>query len=166
MRTLARMALALALTALALGPARATLLVPLDLDQMTERAHWIGVGTCTSVRSFWVGKQIWTEVSFRVDRPLKGSAGPEVRLRLLGGQVDHPVPVAMRVAGAPEFEVGETDLLFVERDPDGANRLVGFSQGRMPLRRDASGNLRAADGSTVDDLAARIEARLKAGSRP
>lgn len=166
MHLVRRTAVALVLLAGVAGAARATLLIPLDLDQMTDRAHWIGVGTCTSVSASWVGKQIWTEVIFRVERPIKGNGGAEVRLRQLGGRVERPVPVAMRVAGAAEFRVGESDLLFLERGPDGSHRLVGFSQGRIPLHRDEAGALRTTDGSPAEDLVARVEARLKAGPRP
>jgi hypothetical protein len=146
--------------------AQATLVVPLDTNQMIDRAHWIGVATCTSVRSAWEGKQIWTEVSFRVDRPLKGGAQSELKLRQLGGRVNEPVPVAMQVAGAAEFTVGETDLLFLEAGPDGSRRLVGFSQGKVPLHRDAAGELRTGDGERLEALVGRIESRLKSSAKP
>ena len=143
----------------------ATLLVPMDIEQMTDRAGWIGLGTCTEKRSYWQGKQIWTDLSFRPERALKGEGGGEIRIRQLGGRVEKPVPLVMGVAGAPEFEVGETSLLFLERSPDGTHRVVGLSQGRIPLRRGASGEWLAGDGARLEALVSRIEARLKATGR-
>lgn len=145
--------------------AHATLLVPMDIEQMTDRAAWIGLGTCTAKSSYWQGKQIWTDLAFRPERAVKGDAGTEIRVRQLGGRVEKPVPLVMGVAGAPEFEVGETSLLFLERSPDGTHRVVGLSQGRIPLRRGASGEWLAGDGDRLEALVSRIEARLKATGR-
>jgi len=164
--TIARSAPVVLLALMTSSLTQATLVVPLDTNQMTDRAHWIGVGTCTSVRSAWEGKQVWTEVAFRVERAIKGGTQADLTLRQLGGRVNQPVPVVMQVAGAVEFRVGETDLLFLEAGPDGSRRLVGFSQGRVPLHRDEAGELRTGDGERLEALVGRIESRLKPAARP
>jgi len=166
MRKLLRFVLMLTLLPAAASLARATLITPLSLEEMTDQAHWIGVGTCTSVSSAWQGKQIWTDAVFKVERSVKGAPSTELHLRQLGGRVSQPVPVAMRVAGVHDFLLGEIDLLFLDQDPGGARRVLGLMQGRIPLRRDASGELRGPDGEKLESILARVEARLKAGAKP
>lgn len=159
-------ALLLPLLVVAATPAKATLVTPMSLEQMTDQAHWIGIGTCTSVHSAWESKQIWTEAVFKMERTLKGGSPTELRVRQLGGRVSEPVPVAMRVPGVQDFRVGEINLLFLERGVDGTPRVLGLMQGRVPLSRDDKGALRGPGGEAVESILSQVEARLKAGAKP
>jgi hypothetical protein len=118
------------------------------------------------VSSRWEGKKIFTDVTFDIERPVKGGARSQVRLQVLGGSVSAPVPVSMQVPGSPVFRAGETDLLFLETGADGVERIVGFSQGRVPLRRKADGALSTEAGEDLEGLLQRLEAHLKASARP
>jgi hypothetical protein len=158
--------LALLLAAPVGGSIEATVLVPMTLEQVASRAHWAGVGVCTGVRSRWEGKKIVTEVTFDVERAVKGEARSRLKLQLLGGSVSAPVPVSMQVPGSPVFREGETDLLFLERGADGADRVVGFSQGRVRLRREAGGGLTTEAGEDLERLLRRLEPHMKAPARP
>jgi hypothetical protein len=167
MRRIHYAALAFGVMVSATGMIQATLVVPMSLDQMSTRAQRIFVGECTSVRSYWEGTKIWTEARFQVKRGLKGTAATEVRFRQVGGSVSEPVPVEMRVVGAPQFEVGETDLLFLEGAPDGSERVLGLFQGRLRLQRDkATGEWRSESGERLEALIGRVQARLAAAPKP
>jgi hypothetical protein len=144
------------------GLTQASVVVPLTLEEMTDKADSILVGKCSSVRSFWKDRKIWTDATFKVDRRMKGRSAGEIVVRQLGGSVTEPAPVAMRIAGGVEFGVGETSLLFTKRRKDGAETVLGLSQGRVPLERDPkSGRWRSRDGQLLDNLLSRIDARLK-----
>ncbi len=145
----------------AAGLLQASITVPLSLEKMTDRAERIFVGTCTSTHSYWKERKIWTDVTFQVERHLKGKAVAQVTFRQLGGSVREPAPVAMRVAGMAEFRAGESALLFLERAHDGTETLLGLSQGRVPLVRDQrSGGWRTPNGQPLESLMERIEKRL------
>jgi hypothetical protein len=156
----------LALAGMAAGGIEATVIIPMTLEQVASRAHWAGVATCTGVSSRWEGKKIVTDVSFDVDRAVKGGARAQVRLLLLGGSVSAPVPVSMQVPGSPVFRKGDIDLLFLETGADGVERIVGFSQGRVPLRRDAAGALRTEGDEDLERLLQRLGAHLESPTRP
>jgi hypothetical protein len=144
----------------------ATTIAPMTLEQVASRAHWAGVATCTGLSSRWEGKKIVTEVSFEVGQPIKGGGRSQMKLKLLGGAVSEPVPVSMQVPGSPVFRKGDIDILFLETGSDGAERIVGFSQGRVPLRREAGGGLRTEGGEALEDLLQRLGPQLKGGARP
>ncbi|MEE9231644.1 MAG: hypothetical protein V3U86_13150 [Acidobacteriota bacterium] len=145
-----------------IGLAQASVVVPLDLDQMTDQADSILVGTCNSKHSYWKDKKIWTDATFQVERRVKGNPSHPLVIRQLGGSVLKPVPLAMKVSGLSEFEIGETALLFMKRRPDGAGAIVGLSQGHVRLTREPrTGKWTSPNGRFLDDLLSRIENRLK-----
>lgn len=160
------LALSILLTGMAGGVIEATVIVPMTLEQVASQAHWAGVARCTGVTSRWEGKKIVTEVTFDIERPVKGMARTQVRLQLLGGSVSAPVAVSMQVPGSPVFRKGDTDLLFLETGADGVERIVGFSHGRVPLQRDAAGGLRTGGGEELEGLLQRLSAHLKVPARP
>ena len=148
------------------GLAQASVVVPLDLDEMTDQADSILVGTCNSKHSYWKDKKIWTDATFQVDRRVKGNPSDQVVIRQLGGSVLKPVPLAMKVSGATQFEIGETALLFMKRRPDGAGAMLGLSQGHMRLTREPrTGKWKSQDGRLLDDLLSRIQNRLKGSAQ-
>jgi hypothetical protein len=136
-------ALAIALLALAaVGPnlgasrAHASVVQALSLEQLTARADaiLIAVATARKPRRHLDGKMIVTDVDLRVDEVLKGAhkAGQSVRATVLGGALDG---VAMQVPGEANFTVGERVLVFLQRAPRSQDlRVVGMSQGVLPLR--------------------------------
>ena len=122
------------------GSARATTVIPPTFDHLVERAQVIFEGECTHVQSQWIGEgsehRIVTFVTFKVDDTLKGDAGTTYTMRMLGGTVDGQT---MHVTDAPEFKVGDHDLLFVENNGSQFVPLVGIKHGRFKIEKNETG---------------------------
>lgn len=124
------------------SPIEATLVVELDLPELTERAELIVQAEATDSESLRLEGTLFTLVRLQVYRELKGQAGDEVHVLLPGGvDVEREVPVATIWAGQPRLDVDRTYLLFLQRpDPsEPYHTLVGFSQGRFEIRYDEEG---------------------------
>lgn len=114
-----------------------TTLIPLSFEEIVTQAERVFLGEVASRRSDWDvgphGRSIFTLVTFKVERVLKGQIGSEVQLRFRGGTIGR---LSMRVAGMPEFKVGDRDVLFVSAERNTVSPLVGFSYGRFQVVRD------------------------------
>ncbi len=108
-----------ALAALAIAasvPASATSVAPMSVPEMADHAAAVIVGEVSSVTSAWAGapRTIESTITLREVVYLKGArggdAGGTLTLTVPGGELDG---FRMRIAGAPEFAVGETWVLFV-----------------------------------------------------
>ena len=117
-----------------LSSAHATSLATLSLDDLVSLSDEIVGARCESSRTEWLGRKVYTIATFRVNAAAKGAsaAGQSFDVHTLGGRVDKPYPVEMRVEGAPAFDPGGETLLFLERH--GAQkqfrRIVGLAQRR------------------------------------
>src|SRR6266850_8244998 len=134
-----RAALLASLT-LASMPAFATTVRHLDLKEIVGASDTIVQGRVESIRSFWQGKQIHTEVRVKVSRALKGPRGDRVTFLQTGGRVESPVPLEMTLPGAPTFRVGDEAYFFLQPGGAGVRYIVGLFQGHVPLRHDARGD--------------------------
>lgn len=77
------------------------------------------------------GEMLFTEVTFRVDREILGSAGETVTVTVAGG-VDGDREVV--VFGIPRFALGERNVLFLRPGYEAtANPVVGVGQGRFRI---------------------------------
>ena len=130
-----------AMLALALpSVSNATTLAKLSLDDLVSLSDEVVGARCESSRAEWLGKKVYTIATFRVNAAAKGAsaAGQSFDVHTLGGRVDKPYPVEMRVEGAPAFDPGGETLLFLERY--GAQkqfrRIVGLAQGSLPISTD------------------------------
>lgn len=137
-----RFCLALALAAasgavLASAPVRASLVLAMDLTEMTAEAERIVVGEVLSVRSAWDGKRqrILTTVELQVAETWKGTVPGDGRVFVVqpGGVADG---IEMKVHGLPAFQAGERAVLFLRGSSARATGLVGMAQGKWPLRFD------------------------------
>ena len=119
---------------------RATTVIPPTFDQLVNDAEFIFQGNVTDVRSQWVGeggqRQIVSYVTFKVDDAIKGSPGATYTIRMLGGTVGE---TTMAISDAPEFKVGDKDILFVEHNGTQFVPLVGIMHGRFHVEHDQSG---------------------------
>lgn len=119
------------LSGLLLGSiALATVMVPLTLSQLTEQADKIVLGHCVNKRVYKTGKMIWTEYTFQVYEVLKGGSIKEVKIRQPGGEIGDE---GIKVSGTANFLPGEEDLLFLDKEKDGAYDLIGWSQGKFQI---------------------------------
>jgi hypothetical protein len=112
----------------------------MPLPDVTAAADAIVEGRVAAVRSFWVGKQIWTEVSLTVHQAHKGKPGGSIIFHQLGGSVRSPVPLSMNVPGAPIHRVGDHGFYFLETKGKGRFIIVGLSRGHVRVRRDERGD--------------------------
>lgn len=133
------LALALCLpAAVTVAPARASLVVALDLPQMVERADHVAVVDVQSVEAAWDEKheRILTTVDLSVVEALKGTMGPAMHVKVVqpGGTVGD---VTMKVFGLTQFTPGERALVFLRGSQTGAS-VVGMAQGKRLLRRDVT----------------------------
>lgn len=125
-----RLLLAFVMTSSAV-PASALTLAPMSLEQMTSASEAVVQARCVD-RTATRGDDgaIESVVRFEVVDVAKGSPPPVVEVRQLGGKLDG---TEMVVPGAPLSEPGDEALLFLERGPRGAYRVVGMALGYLPV---------------------------------
>jgi hypothetical protein len=118
----------------------ATTVIPPTFEQLVDQAEIIFRGTVTKVDPQWVGegaqRHIVSYITFNVKEALKGTPGKSYTLRTFGGTVDGET---MIIGDAPNFNVGDDDVLFVENNGTQVVPLVGIMHGQFHVRKDASG---------------------------
>jgi hypothetical protein len=140
LRLAAPLALTLAVSSavLTVAPARASLVLALDLPQMVERADHVAVVDVQSVQAAWDAKheRILTTVDLAVVESWKGPMAPAMHVKVVqpGGTVGD---VTMKVFGLTQFTPGERALVFLRGAQTGA-AVVGMAQGKRLLRRDVT----------------------------
>ncbi len=129
---------ALVAVAVVLSAAKASgsLLLALDLSELTAQADRVVVANVVSVRSEWDAshQRILSRIELQVEEAWKGEVAGNGRLTVVqpGGTADD---LEMTVHGMPRFKVGERNVLFLS----GATRasVVGMAQGQRALRWDS-----------------------------
>jgi hypothetical protein len=128
------------LGALVLGapPARTATVIPLSLERMERLSSDVVLGTVEDTRAAWDRdhRLIETHVRIRVERRIKGQGGPVVNVVVPGGVIGE---IGMKTPGAPAFQGGERVLLLAEPKRAGEMRPVGLFQGKLAVKKDASG---------------------------
>jgi hypothetical protein len=128
----------IAALALLAPPARASLVVALDMPTMVQRADHIAVVDVGKISMAWdeTHEHIFTTIELSVVETMKGPLKPAAHLALVqpGGTVGD---ISMKVYGMTPFSTGERALVFLRGAPDGAS-VVGMSQGKRAVRRDAT----------------------------
>jgi hypothetical protein len=112
----------------------------LSLKELTQKADYVFIGDCVSVRSYWNSSRtmIFTEIKHSAitnDFIFKGSLqNGNHSFVQPGGQVDNIKTV---VSDQPSFAVGDRSLLFLYRaDRIELSGTVGASFGKIPIHRD------------------------------
>lgn len=127
--------LCLALGCLVARPGSATVAVMSSDAELTQTSRLIVQGEVRSMASQWDGREIFTYIEVGVGRVLKGRvAGRTIVVKQPGGTVGETMAW---VHGAPQFQVGERVLLFLDTWPDGALRVTHLFQGKYKLEKDA-----------------------------
>jgi hypothetical protein len=124
MRTLLTCGVLLALAV----PARATVIVPADLGELSRDARTIVRGRVASLDAQWTGDRgtIETIVTLEVERYLKGSLGPMLSFRVPGGELGRFRSI---VVGAPEFMLDEHVVVFLGTQGPSVPFVLGLNQG-------------------------------------
>jgi len=118
----------------------------MSIARMADLAGQVIVGQVAQSRSYWAEdpRRIETEITFTRTEFAKGAhpgAGESFNMVVPGGTVDD---WTLRVAGAPEFAVGETWMLFVLPSYK-THPVVGVFRGAFCVKVDASGVERVFD---------------------
>jgi hypothetical protein len=120
-------------------PIQATTLRKLSLSDLTSGADVIVVGKCEQKRCIWRDRKIYTVVTVRIERSLKGRhrTNEVVEVHVLGGQIRKPIPVRMQVQGAAHVTVGEEMVLFLKKEGKEPRRhsFVGMFQGKFTVKQ-------------------------------
>ena len=151
MRTTTLLLCVLAMT----SSARATVIIPADLGELSRDALAIVRGRVAAIDARWTEDRgtIETIVTLEVESYLKGALGQVVRFRVPGGELGRFRSI---VVGAPEFAVDQHVVVFLGAHGPTVPHVVGFNQGVYRLVRAADdsswlvtppANLPAAGGS-------------------
>lgn len=119
---------------LAVVPARATVVVPADLGELSRDARAIVRGRVAAVEGRWTDdrRTIETLVTLEVESTLKGSSGATIQFRVPGGDLGRYRSV---VVGAPEFAVDQRVVVFLGATGPMIPYILGFNQGVYRLVR-------------------------------
>jgi len=119
-------------------PARASLVLALDLPALVTRADHVAVVDVVSVKSDWDAnhEQILSTIDLMVVESWKGgaAAGSHVTVVQLGGTVGD---LTQTVHGMTRFVPGERAVVFLAGRADRAS-VVGMAQGKRLVQRDAT----------------------------
>lgn len=135
-------------------PAGATVMLKMDLPELVGRADVIFVGKVTKLESRWSEdrRHIVTDTTFQVVQNVRGAVvSRPVVVRSLGGVVGG---IGMRVAGSPQFQVGQEALLFTDLRK-GHRYVTGMMQGVYLVARDKTGHAEVRGSSAGVTLARR-----------
>ncbi len=123
------------LSALCVLPARATVTMALELEQLVAQSDVIVVATTLGWQSRWGSRnRIVTDVTLRVEESIKGRyhVNDTLVVTRLGGAIGD---LGMRVEGVAAFYKGQKALVFLRQVPElGEYRVVGMSQGVLHFR--------------------------------
>lgn len=116
--------------------ARATVLIPADLGDLSREALVIARGQVTSVEARWGGdrRSIETIVTLEVDEYLKGAFGSTLQFRVPGGELGRFRSI---IVGAPEFSVDDRVVVFLGARGPSVPYVLGLGQGVFRLARAA-----------------------------
>lgn len=123
------------------APARATVIVPLDLASLVQRADTIVRGTAMATTASLSDdkKQIHSVTVVRVAAIMKGAPAAEIEVRTPGGTLGDLTQV---VHGAPQLHAGQEVYLFLHRVSGNRFIVEGFTQGKFEVAADTDGSRR------------------------
>jgi hypothetical protein len=121
----------------AISPARATTMVSMSMEQLTQASSDIVQARVVNQVCAWnaTHTQIVTITSLAVSQSLKGNASSTIQVQQLGGTVDH---VTQSIMGDVSFRPQSEYVLFLEAAGDSTYHVVGMSQGAYPVYEDAT----------------------------
>lgn len=116
----------------------ATSVVPPTFDQLVGQADYVVRAVVKSVNSEWRidggSRHIITKVELDVREVITGTPPTPLVLEYLGGRVGD---TEMKIEGAPNFFVGDEDILFVRGNGRQISPLVAIMHGQYLVQRDS-----------------------------
>jgi hypothetical protein len=121
---------------LSISPARATTMVSMSMEQLTQASSLIVQARVVNQVSEWnpTHTQIVTTTTLAVSQTIKGNAPSTVQVRQLGGTVGN---MAVFVPGDVAFRPQGDYVLFLEPADGSSYHVVGMTQGAYPVYQDA-----------------------------
>ena len=120
-----------------LSSAFATSVIAPDFDQLVNESDYIVRAVVKSVTSEYRaspnGRKIITKVEVEVREVVSGTPPAQVVLEMLGGKVGDE---QLTLEGAPQFKVGDEDILFVSGNGTNICPLFAMMHGRYPVMRE------------------------------
>lgn len=119
--------------------ARATVVLPADLSELSHDAVAIARGRIVAVEPQWKDgrRGIETLVTLETETYLKGSLGSVVQFRVPGGSLGRFRSI---VVGAPQFTIGQRVILFLGSRGPTVPYVLGLSQGVFRLAQSGQGD--------------------------
>lgn len=123
------------------GGAVATTVIAPDFAQLVNESDYVIRGVVKSVTSEFrpmpTGnrQKIITKVEIEVREVVAGQPPDKVVLEILGGKIGDQ---EMVLEGAPKFNVGDEDILFVSGNGQSICPLFAMMHGRYPIQREAA----------------------------
>lgn len=119
-----------------IAPARATVLIPADLGELSRDALAIARGRVAALDTQWTEDRgtIETIVTLEIESYLKGGLGSALRFRVPGGQFGRFRSI---VVGAPVFAIDERVVVFLGAHGPSVPHVLGLSQGVFRVSRAA-----------------------------
>jgi hypothetical protein len=148
------------------GPAHATSVLPLYLDEVIDQSTTAFEGTVTENRSARdpATNDIVTYTTFTVSDVLKGSVPATYTIKQIGGVLPGE-NVQFRVFGIPKFTVGQDYVVFMAGvSAEGFSSPIGLGQGRFIVTQDAKGK-HVGSGGDFRHTAARMGAHMGAQAK-
>jgi hypothetical protein len=124
--------------------AKATVMVPLSIEDMAQQAACVVRGRVLSSNASWDDsrQRIYTYTEIEVLDAIHSAASlpKTIVVRTLGGEVGK---IGMRVSGTEKFVIDEEVVIFLRKDPVDQTRFqtVGMSQGKFNVEVDARGRV-------------------------
>lgn len=114
--------------------AYATVMVHLDLDELSRRSDAVVVGTVTDTHTIFVHGYPWTVATLSVHESLLKSTSGSIRVQIPGGvQVINGRVLVTRVDGAPSLTRLQKAVFFLRGNAPENMQLVGWNQGFWPI---------------------------------
>ena len=114
--------------------AQATVVQRLEIEELTRLSTDVFHGEILSTQTYWNAERtrIYTGVNVRINESLKGVArrGDTIKVMQLGGEKDGS---KTDYSGRPEFQAGESVVLFTTRTRNNDLTVVGLKQGKMQV---------------------------------
>jgi len=97
-----------------MATAKATMVIPLNLTQLSQQATMIFHGRVLAnrVKQDPLSRQIVTYTDFQIIEAIKGQPGKQYTIKQIGGKLPHS-SLAMYVQGVPTFTVGKEYVVFL-----------------------------------------------------
>jgi hypothetical protein len=117
---------------------RATTVIAPEFDSLVSQSDYVVRAVVKSVNSAWKEnggqKYITSKVELEVREIIKGTPPQPLVLEMAGGRVGTD---ELRIEGAPRFQVGDEDILFVQGNGRQIYPLVAIMHGLYPIFKDA-----------------------------